>query len=1471
MTTGVFVIGNDIPDEYDFLEGTDNDDTLVGLAGTDDLYGGLGADVLMGGMGSDYYYVDSALDVVIEESNDPDPYSTDTVISTISYTLGDHVESLYLEWGAALALNAIGNALDNSITGNELDNLIDGQDGNDYLDGGGLGNDTILGGNGNDVLSGYAEIGSTSHALLIGGAGDDLYYVSNLINNQIIETADGGLDRVITWENQLTAPENVEDAQLFGDSINSTTLTGNGLDNHLWTYSSNDLLLGGSGNDTLNSGSGQDTLDGGEGFDVLEGGDGNDTYILTDAGDVVHELAGDGFDTLITSHSLTLPSNSNIEKVVLQGNAPISATGNELVDLLVGNASANTLSGMAGNDVLLGQSGNDTLLGGQGTDQLFGDHTIVVRAKALSPSVYGELPIMELFVNKMPYGQMQTISSGNFIDYYYSVDLPNSNNLGIDVYFLNADSGMRLQVESVTVQGQTLLPSDGMRDIYELDGSSQTLSSTGYMQYREGLRFGGGLKLNGVPLKAVPTTATLAGDDVLDGGEGADLLSGGSGNDSYVVDNVGDLVIESVNGGTDTVYSSVTWAMVGPGLLQRTSTLATGYSLDTVSDQIEALYLVAGAGAINGTGSTIGNLIVGNESANVIDGREGVDTLMGGGGNDIYWVDRSEDRVIEQAAEGWDVVHATASYILGSEVEELVLDGDTAINATGNEMSNVLTGNRYDNRLDGGLGVDTLRGGEGNDTYVLDTLADVIEEVADLDGSYQSHRGGIDTVITSFDYTLPALLENLQLQGSAIQAEGNAADNVLTGNALNNVLIGHEGSDQLDGGAGLDTLIGGTGDDLYTIDRLADSIVESLGEGTDTVMFNTSVNFREYSLANGLENIQIVDDLLKGTKDAAGNTLPDYTIVARGNEADNLIIGHALDSRYYYSVGYRTAEMWGNGGNDTLMAGVSNDVLRGGTGNDTYVLNAPWKQTIIENADEGIDSVYVNDMQTYTLPNQVENGYQTSRYDARYPTYTLIGNGLDNQLHGGMLNDSLAGMAGKDTLLGGFGLDSLTGGTEADWLDGGSGADKMWGNAGDDVYVVDNQADVVTEVAGEGHDRVESSVSYTLSAELEALTLTGSARINGFGNSLANSLKGNGSANLLDGGAGDDLLDAGLGNDTLKGGLGNDTLTGGLGQDVYWIDSTGDVIIEAIGGGTDTVYLEGFVQYSLQGTQIENAMASGANAGLGVTLMGNDMANVLGGSLLADALSGGSGNDTLRGNAGDDQLNGGQGNDLMDGGAGNDRYVVDNAGDVINELAGDGTDTVELSGFIGSAYTLGANVENLILTGSAAITAMGNALANALTGNSGNNIMDGSGGNDTLRGGLGADTLTASSSTSNDTYIWGLGEGADVLTDVGGVDTLSVLAGVTADQIWLNRAASTNSLVISVIGTTDSFTVKDWYAASAHQVESIQLADGRSLASANVQNLVNAMAAFVAPAIGQTTLPANHQSALNSVIAANWA
>ncbi|NBT48548.1 MAG: calcium-binding protein [Actinobacteria bacterium] len=244
-----------------------------------------------------------------------------------------------------------------------------------------------------------------------------------------------------------------------------------------------------------------------------------------------------------------------------------------------------------------------------------------------------------------------------------------------------------------------------------------------------------------------------------------------------------------------------------------------------------------------------------------------------------------------------------------------------------------------------------------------------------------------------------------------------------------------------------------------------------------------------------------------------------------------------------------------------------------------------------------------------------------------------------------------------------------------------------------------------------GSTTTTASKTTTLDATTSRLTLTGVGSINGTGNALNNYITGNDGNNILD------------------GGLGNDILAGGKGNDTYIVESIYDTVIENANEGTDLV--KSSVNWTL-GANVENLTLTGSDNLSGT---GNELSNTIVGNYGNNVLDGGAGNDTLEGNSGNDTLIGGLGNDVMKGGAGNDTYYVDSTGDTITDTIG--TDTV----FASISYTLGTNLENLTLTGTDALTGIGNTYKNTIIGNAGNNVLDGMGGTDSLTGGAGADTF----------------------------------------------------------------------------------------------------------------------------------
>lgn len=1222
----------------DFIDAREGNDTVIGSSGRDTLYGGDGDDFLNGNLGNDQIYGEAGNDT-LDNSN-----GTNSVYAGQSSLYGGDGDDVFKTFsGIGLIDGGAGNdtfdlsAFSNSnfipnfdlttgiagggtkqiqivniehAIGNDYNNAINGDGASNSLSGRG-GHDTILGQAGNDSLFGGSGNdlldGGVGDDSLSGGSGNDTYRVESA-GDVVVELSGEGTDVVETTVSH-TLGDNVENLVLLSADLVGQ---GNTLANRLTGSAGNDTLQGLGGNDTQVGNDGADVLDGGSGNDSMVGGLGNDRYVVDSTGDIVVEAVGGGIDTVESSVTHTL--GAEVENLTLTGAAAINGTGNALANVIQGNAAANSLSGADGNDTLVGGDGNDTLTGGLGDDSMAGgtgDDSYVLDSAG------------------------DTVSE--------------AANEGTDTVSVAFSYALGANVEALVLTGAAVAFGTGNNLANTLTGNTAANQLSG--------------------LEGNDTIFGGSGDDTLDGGTGDDSLSGGSGNDLFIVDALGDVVVEASSGGTDTVQASVN---------------------HTLAVQVEHLVLV-GSANLNGTGNTLANAISGNTGANVLSGLDGNDTLtgaegndtldggigddtldggtgndsmVGGAGNDLYVIDATGDSVTEAASAGTDTVQSGITYTLGTNVENLTLTGAAAINGTGNTLANVLIGNTAANSLsgldgndsldggagndtlDGGAGTDTLNGGIGNDsmvgglgndTYVVDSAGDVIVEAV---------SGGTDLVQSSVSYTLGTDVENLTLTGAAvINGTGNALGNTLTGNAEANVLLGllgndnlyggagndslegGDGNDLLDGGTGDDTMVGGTGNDTYVVDSLSDSVVEAVGAGTDLVQSAVS-----FTLDAALENLTLTGSAaINGTGNTSVNTLT-------GNSGANVLIALAGNDSLY--GGSANDALYGGDGDDYLDGGTGNDALDGGTGNDTFIVDA-LGDTVSEGLNEGIDTVRSG--VTFVLGGNLEHLVLTGS-----SAINGTGNALANDLTGNSGANLLTGLDGADRLYGGSANDTLLGGSGNDLLDGGSGNDSLDGGDGDDTYVVDAAGDVVTEAAVDGVDLVQSNVAFTLGTGLEHLTLTGSSGIAGTGNALANILTGNTGANTLSGldgndtlfgGSGNDTLIGGTGNDVLDGGSGTDSLAGGVGDDNYVVDATSDVVVEALGEGVDTVTSS--VTLTLA-SNVENLTLSGTS---GLSGTGNALNNLLSGNSGANSLSGLDGNDTLVGGAGNDTLTGGLGAD----------------------------------------------------------------------------------------------------------------------------------------------------------------------------------------------------------------------------------
>jgi Ca2+-binding RTX toxin-like protein len=1057
-------------------------------------------------------------------------------------------------------------------------------------------------------------------------------------------------------------------------------------------------------------------------------------------------------------------------------------TGTTSNDDLLGTGEPDSITGLAGDDILNGGAGLDTLDGGSGNDtyildkipELKSDFTTVSGISGFTSPTYAmfnhwpgtdQLQIDAIYFSEssaLYWGQgSYYTANGSFVTQWFSFasvgGLASEQGIG-ESFFYNYYVDQIVQDSGGTDLVKSSL------DSYTLGSTLENLELTGSENISG---FGNNLNNLLTGNSGANTLAGYGGDDILDGGTGADLMQGGDGADTYYVDNLGDVVSETSTGGVDLVVSSLANYTLG-------ANIENGRILST--------------GSSNLAGNALNNILYAGSGGNFLDGGAGVDTASYHYGGAV---------TIDLSIRGPQVT-------VGSSVDTL----ESIESVIGSQFNDILIGNADANTLDGNVGFDLVVGEGGDDTLMAEggysaamtwsSAGHTFDEFGNpiggfdawyyqgetLDGgtgrdsvSYANAQSGVVVNLTSdLGYATGAIAvldsqANVLVTSSGTfifsvtEAISDFADHLfsienIVGSRFGDFLTGDNTANFLNGGAGADTLIGGLGDDTYYVDNIGDVVTET----------NATVS--------------------TGGSDTVYSFLSAYTLGANVEKGRLLSTG--------------AANLTGNSLNNTLYAGVGNNVLDGST---------------------GIDSAsYLYATSAVTVSLAVTTAQTTGGSGAD----TLIA--IEN-LTGSNYNDTLTGNAAANLLSGGAGNDTLNGGAGNDVFDGGTGLDRMTGGDGSDAYHVDNAGDVVIETNATastgGSDTIYSYLSaYTLGANVEngSILATGVAALTG--NSLNNTLY------------------AGAGNNVLNGGIGTDTLSYAFATAAVTVN-LGLTTAQATGGsGTDTLL------------NFENLTGSNYND----KLTGNAAANTLNGGVGNDTLDGMAGNDVLEGGAGLDRMTGGDGADIY--------YVDNTGDVVIETNATasiGGSDTVFSSL---SAYTLGANVESgrLLATGVASLT--GNSLNNTLYAGAGNNVLNGSTGVDTASyvyadsavnaslavttaqatGGSGADTLVAIENLTGSNYNDRLtgnaaantlnggggsdiligGTGKDVLTGGAGNDifdfnaltetgltsaTWDIISDFTrgADKIDLltldaNTATATNEAFHTVIGSTAAFS-----------------------------------------------------------------
>jgi Ca2+-binding RTX toxin-like protein len=883
------------------------------------------------------------------------------------------------------------------------------------------------------------------------------------------------------------------DDRLNGGGGNDTLIGGIGHDS-LNGGNGNDLLLGGLGNDTLNPGSGTDTIDGGPGRDTV-------TFSYTSSNSLRVDLS-EGFAWFLPNPSrgpdaTNVPSTTktiiSIEMVIggsgndfiigdVNDNRLDGANGNDNVaggdgnDTLVGGAGNDTLDGGAGNDVLIGGAGIDRLTGGAGRDIFtyfaaaestpdapdtvtdFAPNEDVFDVSAMGSFVFIGVAAFPMQPRLLRVGQsgddvvVQIDTNGDAVaDWQVNILNANASDFGIDNFI-----GLAGTLVTGTDDDEELIGTRIADTILGLGGSDTLI--------------GGG------------------GNDLLDGGVGSDSLIGGSGDDNYVVDDWGDEVVEAPNEGVDTITTGLSGYMLG--------------------HNVENLTL--SAGAANGTGNTLNNLITGNAADNRLAGGDGDDTLVGGGGNDTLDGGDGLDTASFNAAAERLRVELTAGLAWFLPDSSLPPGAGNPASATntliaieniiGGENADVLIGDDNANRLDGSAGNDSLVGNGGNDTLI-----------------------------------------------------GGLGSDTLIGGAGNDVLIGGVGADQLIGDQGNDTFVYAT----FGESTVAESdTITGFVHGEDLIDLSAMGSFTFIgsapftNTANQLRAVQSGSDVLLQI-DSTGSGVADWQVIVQSATASQFTVDSFNGIAATLILGTEDADtltgtslndsIFGESGDDIINPLAGNDYVDGGDGRDTVSFSYTSSNGLRVDLSAGFAWFLPNPQLpagppgSGNAPTVVKTLVSIENVIGGSGANYIIGDEDDNLLDGAGGDDTLLGSGGDDTLKGGSGNDSLLGGQANDSLDGGSGNDTLDGGAGDDVLIGGSGNDLFVFSAGadsirdfvKGADKVDAGgVGLSTMAAFSSLASSnGNTSVLDAGDSFNGiSVSQSGGNLLIDFGSGDTLL-----------------------------------------------------------------------------------------------------------------------------------------------------------------------------------------------------------------------------------------------------------------------------------------------------------------------------------------------------------
>lgn len=832
------------------------------------------------------------------------------------------------------------------------------------------------------------------------------------------------------------------------------------------------------------------------------------------------------------------------------------------------------------------------------------------------------------------------------------------------------------------------------------------------------------------------------------------------------------------------------------------------------------------------------DLMGGSARSDRLWGGTGNDRLLGYAGDDRLYGEQGDDTL--EGGDGHDILDGGVGndVLFGEHGNDILVGGFGADELQGGHGNDQLDGGADNDKLFGQVGNDVLNGGDGNDLLMGFTASNDPRQwlaVGETDDDIMFGGAGADQMDGGLgnDYMDGGTQNDLILGGAGNDTMfGGAGEDELNGGTGNDIMDGGADADKMFGGVGNDRMWGGDGNDVMLGFTPGNDAKQKLSwyETDDDVMYGGRGN--DYMLG-GLGNDQMWggadnDELQggEGNDTLYGEEGNDRLFGGAGNDTiyggagDDIIVGGAAANEAALQAGVSDDNfLYGGAGNDTIIGGIGKDYIdggagadnmEGGRGDDTYVVNSV-NDVILEQAGEGYDTVVSS--ANYILNANIEELRLVEGFDIHG-----TGNSLNNRIIGNSRDNILDGVTGADTMIGGL---------------------------GNDTYYVDNAGDTVVELAGEGKDTVNASISYTLGANVENLTLLDFSK---------------GEKGIADG---VDILVYGYPKafelDYMQGNVttgykGTCALTSiaNLATQAKLAVTEGEVVQRAIDnewcvtdpvrtdyqrGGSNYVQQQALLDsYGIRNGVIlgynEQAVANLIKGGRGVMIAVNS------GKLWDDAayLDGGVVNHvvTVTGVACDAAT-----------GEINGFYIADSGRGRVSDM----TRYIPIADFrknadVRFAYTI-YTVDPIKLW-EENIDATGNDLANVLTGNRGDNVLTGGRGDDTLIGQRG-----------NDTYVFGRGDGHDTIIDrdavIGNTDVLK-FDNIDQTNLWFKKIG--DDLRISVLGTKDQITIKDWYvdgeSGTDNRIEHIKTADGLTMYETDVERFVQAMDAFAPPAGAQT-------------------